>query len=112
MVIIAFSEKTSKFIPKFVCRKFKHCAPIIPNGRTMTMFQFTAPGQITKIEITMQGIRKLGACGWRFVYVPCDAPAVFDTSGAISCVNLSKRALRIKAPLIQTPDGLYKYLHE
>lgn len=110
MVIIAFSEKTSKILPRIVCHRFRHCAPIIPNGRTMAMYQFTRPGRIAKIDINMHGIRRLGACGWRFIYVPCDAPAMFGPQCAFSCVDLSKRALSINAPFIQTPDALYKYL--
>lgn len=112
MVIIAFSDKTSKILPRIVCRRFRHCAPIVPNGRNMIMYQFTAPGRITKIRINMHGIRRLGANGWRFVYVPCDAPALHDMRGALSCVDLSKRALRIHAPCVQTPDGLYRYLNK
>lgn len=112
MVIIAFSEKTSKIFPRIICRKFKHCAPIIPVGRSMVMYQFTAPGRIAKIDINMHGIRRLRAAGWRFVYMPCDAPIGFECDGALTCVDLSKRALRIHAPWLLTPDGLYMHLHK
>ena len=112
MVIIAFSEKTSKILPRIVCRRFRHCAPIIPVGKNMIMYQFSAPGQITQIDINMHGIRRLRAAGWHFVYVPCDAPAKFENESALSCVDLSKRALRIHAPWLLTPDGLYKHLQK
>jgi len=110
MVIIAFSEKTSKIFPRIVCRRFRHCAPIIPTGRHMIMYQFTAPGRVAKIKINMSGVRRLRAAGWRFIYVPGAAAADFDARGALTCVALSKRALSLHAVRIQTPDALYNYL--
>ncbi|MBD5400255.1 hypothetical protein HDR61_00700 [bacterium] len=110
MVIIAFSDKTSKVIPRIVCHKFKHCAPIIPTGHDMVMYQFTRPGHVTPIKINMSGIRRLRQHGWQFIYVPHDTPPNFTTRGAISCVDLSKRALGLRAAWIWRPDGLYTYL--
>ncbi len=112
MVIIAFSEKTSKIFPRIVCRRFRHCAPIIPTGRHMIMYQFTTPGRIAKIKIDMSGLRRLRAAGWRFVYVPGAAAPDFDGRRAPTCVALSKRALSLHAPQIQTPDALYNYLRK
>lgn len=111
MVIIAFSEKTSKLLPRIVCRKFRHCAPIILTQHGMIMYQFTAPGNITKININMDGIRRLRAHGWRFIYIPTDAPHDFASGKIFSCVGLSKRALRINSAWPQTPDGLFRYLN-
>lgn len=112
MIIIAFSDKTSKILPRMVCRKFRHCAPIVPaaHGR-MTMYQFTSPGHVSKIDLCMRDIRLLARNGWCFVYIPCDAVPNFDAH-AYSCVALSKQALRLHRPLIQTPDGLYKHLNK
>ena len=110
MVIIAFSDKTSKIIPRIACHKFKHCAPIIPCGPDMIMYQFTAPGHVTKIKINMNGIRRLRRNGWHFIYLPCDTPQYFAECNALTCVDLTKRALGIHKPWIWRPDGLYKYL--
>lgn len=112
MIIIGFSEKTSKILPRIICRRFKHCAPIIPMGRDMIMYQFSSPGCITKIQINMHGIRRLQLHGWQFIYLPIDAPAQFDLMNAFSCVDLSKRAIRMHAPGILTPDALYKHLQK
>lgn len=109
MVIIAFSEKTSKILPRIICRRFKHCAPIVPAGRYMVLYQFCAPGHVTKIPLNMSGIRRLRANGWQFMYVPCDPPRNFDQH-AFSCVDLSKRALGMRALHVQTPDRLFKHL--
>lgn len=112
MVIIAFSEKTSKILPRIFCHRFKHCAPIIPSGNKMIMYQFTAPGYITKIDINMDGIRRLQLYGWRFIYIPTDAKNNFATGKIFSCVGLSKRALGIHTILPITPDGLWRHLNK
>lgn len=112
MIIIAFSKKTSKFLPRIICRNFKHCAPIIVTNGTMYMLQFTSPKRIYKIPMDNRAIRTLGAHGWKFVYVPRSLPADFCACAAFSCVDLSKRALRLHAPRIQTPDSLYRYLNQ
>lgn len=111
MVIIAFSEKTSKILPRIICRRFRHCAPITPMGRGMILHQFSSPGHITKIPINIRGISRLQKQGWRFIYLPIDAPGNLG-SHAFSCVDLSKRALRLNAPHIQTPDALYRHLRK
>ena len=37
MIIIAFSNKTSKIFPRIFCGKLKHVAPIIINNNRMIM---------------------------------------------------------------------------
>ena len=111
MIIIAFSDKTSKILPRIFCRRMRHCAPIIPvaNGR-LVMHQFTSMGNVRRINLTMRDIRVLRANGWKFVYVAQSAPASCDMQRAITCVDLSKRVLNIKDVRIQTPYALYKHL--
>jgi len=110
MIIIAFSNKTSKILPRIFCRRFRHCAPIVRDGKNLVMYQFTNPRNITKLELQNRDIAILRAHGWRFVYVPMDIPHDFNPITAYSCVDLSKRALGIRNLCIQTPYGLYKYI--
>ena len=111
MIIIAFSDKTSKILPRIFCRHLRHCAPIIPTGgQRLVMFQFTSRARVQKINLTMRDIRVLRANGWKFVYVAKSAHASCDMTRAITCVDLSKRVLNIKDFRIQTPYALYKHL--
>ena len=110
MVIIAFSNKTSKILPRIICRHFRHCAPIFRIDNKLIMYQFTNMHNITKIELHNRDIAILRAHGWRFIYIPTDAPHDFATIHAYSCVCLSKRAIGIHNKLIQTPYALYKYI--
>ncbi len=107
MIIIAFSNKTSKILPRIFCRGFKHCAPIIINGDKMTMYQFVCRGHIAEIKLSMRDIGILKKHGWEFVYMPIALPHNFDLSGAYSCVCVAKRAIGMRASQIQTPGALY-----
>ena len=110
MIIIAFSEHTSKLLPRIFCRHFRHCAPIFRVEHKLIMYQFTNTHNITPIELNNRDIGILRAHGWRFIYVPIDIPDDFDPHCAYSCVDLSKRALGIQNIFIQTPYGLYKHI--
>lgn len=112
MIIIAFSNKTSKFIPNILCRKFKHVAPIVPRGNKLIMFQFIAPGRIEKIALRVRDIKILKTHGWRFVYIDGATLAHdFNPYHARSCVDLAKQAIGLHNWRIQTPYALYKNLH-
>lgn len=110
MIIIAFSNKTSKILPRLFCGKLKHCAPIIVDKEKMVMYQFVRRGHIAKINLSMRDIKILGAHGWRFAYVSCALPQDFNLRGLYTCVALCKRAISLRAPYVQTPDALYKKL--
>lgn len=110
MVIIAFSNKTSKILPRIFCRKIRHCAPILRTDNKLVMYQFTNMHDISKIELQNRDIAILRAHGWRFIYIPTDISDDFDPRHAYSCVDLSKRAIGIRNILIQTPYSLYKHL--
>lgn len=110
-MIIAFSETTSKILPRILCRRFRHCAPIICNKNDLIMYQFIKRHQITEIHLHARDIRILQAHGWKFIYMSPDI-TIHDLhcENAYSCVDLSKRALGIHSIFIQTPFALYKYL--
>ena len=111
MIIIAFSENTSKLLPRILCRNLRHCAPVICNKKDLIMYQFINKNHIAKIHINARDIAILRAHGWRFVYIsPSTSTYDFDFMHAYSCVDLSKRALGIHSIFIQTPYALYKYL--
>lgn len=111
MIIIAFSENSSKILPNIFCRRFRHCAPIICTQKNMIMYQFVKRHRIVKIPINTRDITILRAHGWQFVYVsPGASKNNLDLKHVYSCVDLSKRTIGIKSTLIQTPYALYKYL--
>ena len=109
MVIIAFSEKTSKILPRILCRHLRHCAPIITNKDDLVMYQFITRHNVEKIHLRTRDISLLRAHGWQFIYVPISAFNI-NCIDAYSCVDLSKRVLNIHSVFIQTPYSLYKYL--
>lgn len=110
MIIIAFSTKTSKILPRIFCRHFRHCAPIFRINDKLVMYQFTRIHSISKIELHNRDIAILRAQGWRFIYIPIDTPHDFNVMAAYSCVDLSKRAIGIHKRFIQTPFALYKHI--
>lgn len=111
MIIIAFSNKTSKIIPQLLCCKLKHVAPIVPCDNKLIMYQFVSPVHTEKIVLQMRDIKILQSHGWKFVYIDGAAmPHDFDSYSAYSCVDLTKHALGIKNWRIQTPCALYKNL--
>ena len=111
MIIIAFSENTSKLLPRILCRRFRHCAPIICNRNNLIMYQFVHRNKIEQICLRTRDIALLRAHGWHFVYLPTDIQ-IHDHCllRAYSCVDLSKRAIGMKSLFIQTPLALYKKL--
>jgi hypothetical protein len=111
MVIIAFAPKSSKFLPNVFCKKFKHCAVIVPETSGFTMYQFITTKNIAKIPITARDIKILGIHGWRFVYIPCELHRPFPPR-KLTCVNMAKYAIRLHAPFVLTPDALYKTIKD
>lgn len=107
MIIIGFSDKTRKILPHICCGQMKHVAPIAVRGAELVLYQFVRRGHVQQIKLKMRDIKILGAYGWRFVYVPCALPQEFDTHGVWTCVQLTKRAIKMKNIWIQTPDALY-----
>ncbi len=114
MVIISFSCKTSKILPRIFCRHFRHCAPIIPTpgGKSAyIMYQFVRPGHIVEIPITARDINILRAAGWVMVAVNV-TPCVCDIKRATTCVHLARRVIGMHAPWILRPDALYRRIRK
>lgn len=110
MLIIAFSTKTSKILPRIFCGDLKHVAPIVGCGDKMTLYQFVRHGQIVKIPILARDIKILAAHGWRFVYLPRTLPQNIDERHICTCVHLTKRLIGMHNIFIQTPNALYRKL--
>ncbi len=110
MIIIAFSKHTSKILPRILCRRFRHCAPIICDKDNLIMYQFINRHHIEQIRLNQRDIAILRAHGWKFVYISPNIKTNYDFTYAYSCVDLSKHAIGIRSVFIQTPDSLYKYL--
>lgn len=108
MVIIGFSDKTSKLIPRIICRHFKHCVIITKRTKTMSLHQFVHRNHVVRIAISERGIAQLESHGWVFVFMH-RTPQKFNRH-AWTCVNYVKQSVGIKKFWIQTPDALYKYL--
>jgi len=112
MIIIAFSHKTSKILPRIFCRRYRHCAPVVQNGDAFTMYQFTRPHQIHVIKLTSRDLQFLSRAGWRFIIRTDIAPQTEKIPHhAPTCVIFTKRVLGVRNMRIQRPDGLYKYLN-
>ena len=110
MIIIAFSDKTSKILPRVLCRGLKHTAPIGVYQDKLIMYQFISTKQIKQIHLNMRDLQILQQHGWRFIYLTGDLAYNFNNTNAKTCVQLSKHAIGIKNIYIQTPNSLYKYL--
>lgn len=112
-MIIGFSEKTSKILPKIFCRKFRHCVVIFQTNKKIPDFIMVQIGSdgIKFINIKLSGIKKLESFGWVFIKTNIQqSPVKLKTLSFLTCVGFAKRALGIHNPLILTPDQLYKHL--
>ena len=112
MIIVAFSTKTSKLLPRIFCRGMRHVALITPacsGGGRLILHQFVRPGRVVPIPIRHRDLAVLGRYGWRFVYL---SGGNMRAARGLTCVGYAKRAAQIDAPWVFTPDGLYKYLRD
>lgn len=110
MIIVAFSDKTSKILPRVFCGKWKHVAPIVALNDNLVMYQFVRCGRVEKISLKMRDIKILQSYGWRFVYLPCALPHDFNPKDAKTCVEMTKRAIGIRCWHLQTPGALFRHL--
>lgn len=110
MMIIAFSNKTSKILPRIFCGKFKHVAPITVNDDKLILYQFVRYGNVVKIPLLARDIEILKAHGWRFIYLPNAQVHNVNTNRVFSCVQLAKGMIGMRCPHIQTPNALYNMI--
>lgn len=110
MIIIGFSTKTSKILPRILCKHFKHCAPIIKVGENFLMYQFIKHNDIKTIPMTAQGLGLLKRAGWQFVKINKKPLKNLKRYKAITCVCFTKKFIGMHELFIQTPDALYRKL--
>lgn len=111
IIYIGFSTKTYKILAHIVCRKFKHCAPVVLTKNKCKIYQFTKTNKITIINVKKRDIKILEQYGWKFVkynakFLPQNALNI----RALTCVQFTKKFCEIEKITIQTPDALLKHL--
>lgn len=108
MIIVGFTNKTSKILPRIFCRRFRHCAPVVieQHGK-MVLHQFVRHNNIVQIPVTMRDLRLLRAHGWKFVCIPHMAHNNFHTHSARTCVGFTCRMIGMPRLHPITPYGLY-----
>lgn len=113
MIIVGFTRKTSKILPRIFCHGFRHCAPIIINAQGhMILHQFVRRGYVSQIPITVRGLQRLRANGWRFIILSGAPQHEFNMyiNSAPTCVALTRHAIGIHGLRPITPYGLYKQI--
>ena len=111
IIYIGFSTKTYKTLARIVCRRFKHCAPVVVTKNKCKIYQFTKTNKITIINVKKRDIKILEQFGWKFVkYSANSLPQNALNIRAITCVQFTKRFCGIEKITLQTPDALLKYL--
>lgn len=113
-MLIGFTHKTSKILPKIFCKKFKHCAVIFDLDKEYIFVQIGKDG-IRIIQIGNKEIKLLESSGWFFIKIKQE-PITRNTNlkihlpNMLTCVGFAKKSLCIYKPFIWTPDQLYNYL--
>ena len=111
IIYIGFSTKTHKLHAHISCCKYKHCAPIIVNGKNAVLYQFIHPNKIVAIYMHKKDLSLLKHYGWYFIEYNGDfIKKNINNIRALTCVNFVKKFCKIKNIKIQTPDELLKYL--
>ena len=113
MIIIAFAPNTSKLLPRIICRRFKHVAPIYVKQNKLIMYQFISHNNIAQIPLQMRDLKILARHGWCFVCLavsPRKTP--INNLHAITCVSMVKKIIGIHNIFIQTPYALYKKIND
>ena len=109
MLYIGFSDYSSKHYANMLCKKYKHCAPIIINKDKTVIYQFVHINKIVKIVIRKSDLKTLKQHGWTFVKCRL-CPRQNVTPYCLTCVQFTKKMCNIKNIMIQTPRALFNYL--
>jgi hypothetical protein len=110
-MIIGFTRKTSKILPKIFCRRFRHCAVITETTEQGHVMHQVGKGAPKLIYLQKRDLKILELHGWVFVEIKAaDSGPAAHIAGSRTCVGYAKRALGIRAPFIWTPDQLHRYV--
>lgn len=109
MIYIGFSTRSHKISARILCRKYRHCAPVLITQDKCIMYQFIARGKISLIALRLKDLNILKHYGWKFIKYDCNfTPAL--KSKSYTCVQFTKQSIGINKITIQTPNALLKYL--
>jgi len=111
MLYIGFSNYSNKIHARLLCKKYKHCAPIIVTKDNVEVYQFVHINKIVKICIQKNDLQTLKKHGWKLVKIST-TPDNIRISCGLTCVQFTKKFCDIKNIWIQTPLALFKYLTE
>jgi|GEM_PF-676934 len=109
-MIIGFTHKTKKILPRIFCRKFRHCAVILKYNNNYLMLQFISKNKIHLILLKKRDIMILKRNEWVFTNIFINCSSAINYISSFTCVSFAKRILGIHAPFIWTPYQLYKYI--
>ncbi len=110
-IIIGFTYKTSKIIPRLFCHRFRHCAVIIKKNKKYIMFQ-VGSGKINLISLKFRDLKILEQYGWIFLTKDVlQLKQNLKLYQKCTCVKFAKKIIGIKNPLVFTPYGLYRLLN-
>ena len=113
IIYIGFSKITHKLYAKILCKKFRHCAPIIINKKNITLYQFVNRKKIVQIQLKLRDIKILERYDWKFIkYKAKNPPLKTIKNKSLTCVQFTKKVCGIQKIFIQTPDQLFKFLHD
>ena len=109
MIYIGFSKHSHKIFARTICRKFKHCVPIIIKNNKCFLYQFTSQHNICIICLKKHDLEILKQYGWVFIKYDNNInlqKALYEKSK--TCVQFTKKFCNIQNIKIQTPDALLK----
>lgn len=113
-MIIVFSEKTSKILPKIFCRKFRHCAVIFRQDDNKYLMLNPSSRTLDIFVLTQRDLNILKQHGWIFIETKSNAANqkhhLCSVKHSVSCVVVVKNIIGIKNQFIWTPDQLYRKL--
>ncbi len=109
MLYIGFSDYSNKTLARMLCKKYKHCAPIIVNTKNIVIYQFVHMNKIVKIIRPKSDLNRLCQHGWLFIKYNTQPKQIIKKK-CFTCVQFTKYVCGIKNIWIQTPLDLFKYI--
>ena len=107
-MIICFTRKTSKILPRIFCRNWRHCAIIQRVGKHYLLFN-PALGRLDVFLLTRRDLGILKSNGWVFIKTKTVSQKhIASCACTLTCVGFVRRATGIGGIFIWTPDQLYR----
>ena len=106
---IAFSKTSHKLYARILCRHFRHCAPVTENNNIFILYQFVNRKNIVPIQLKSRDIKILKRNGWQFIKYKNNAMPI-HIKKSLTCVQFTKKVLKISKIFIQTPDQLFNFV--